>query len=148
MSLIEKAELIVIAICFIVFLLLKNTLPVPATLATAILSLSALLLLQGLIRDLTYLARHKKDSSPDQAQALFGICVESFLGIIGIVIGGVLIFFYSHNAFQLSTTLWAVLILSVLVFGFLIKDYVFDFSTMKIHKDVEHMNIIVSRKKP
>jgi len=147
MSVFEKVELIVLAVFFTAFLLLRNFLPVPSTLATLILSLSALLLLQGLIRDLAYLACRKKQTNSGEPQTMFGLCVESSIGILGIIVGAILMFFVGNMALGLSVWIWAFLVFSILVFGFLIKDYVFDLSTMKIHKDVEHMNIIVSRKK-
>ena len=147
MTVIEKVELTTITAFMVFFILLRHRLPTPSSHATLILSLSSLLLLQGLIRDLIYLVQLNKSTANAQTRMVFGLCVESFVGIVGVMTGAFWMFAFAYTALQISFFLWGLLVLSVLIAGFLTKDYVIDLSALKIYKDVDHANVIVSRKK-
>ena len=127
--------------------MLKDTMPKPMNIAYIIVYLSALLLLQGLIRDCWYLycARGVVKKSQLHTNPILGLCVESTVGGVGIVVGLVLLFLASGLTFNLSASLWVALMLLTLVFGFIVKDFVFQVLPFRIHKDVNHMNVIIGR---
>jgi len=68
----EKAELAIIFLCFVSVFLLDDALPIPLTLATSVLSLSALLLFQSLIRDIWRLATYAKQVN-ESNQKIYGV---------------------------------------------------------------------------
>ena len=144
----EKKELSIIAVCLLVLVLFRPWTPLPESLSNLILSLSALLLMQGLLRDLYYLSKHKVGVENDTEQRkVFGLCLESSIGVFGIVIGAALLFLMGNPLINISFIVLLLLVSIVLIAGFLINDLVLDFSTMKVYKDAEHMNIIVTRRK-
>ena len=103
MTVIEKVELTTITAFMVFFILLRHRLPTPSSHATLILSLSSLLLLQGLIRDLICLVQLNKSVTHAQTRMVFGLCVESFVGIVGVMTGAFWMFAFAYTALQIST---------------------------------------------
>lgn len=101
-----------------------------------------LILLQGLFRDLWLLreARRKASTTPPRAAAC--MCVESALGLTGIVAGIGLVGFGLAWPFELSATCLTSAVGSVMLAGFLLKDFVFQWSPWKIYREKDHAQVI------
>lgn len=119
-----------------------------------LLGCSALLLLQGLIRDVCILFFSRKknvqnlsNNDEDDKVKMPCMCIESTLGMLGIIIGGVLLFAASGMNIQMTTHTWWVLLSSVVIVGFLVKDYVLHWDPWKIAKEREHINVLFGFKK-
>lgn len=123
-------------------------LPAQLTAGNILLDLSALLLLQGLIRDLWLLAAmsRKPASSPTTLpQAARCMCVESTIGATGVLSGLILLVTgFSSQPITISPAGWGVAVLLALATGFVIKDWLFEFSPFGIRHDPHHVNIIIS----
>ncbi len=142
----EKIELTLIALVGLICWLIASKVPTQLTLSNLFFALSALLLLQSLIRDLWLLTRlkHSKDSSDiTKAQCL---CVESTIGIIGIAMGALLLSAGVFITINIAEWLWTTLVLIILIFGLLIKDYVLQWNPWRVRREKDHINIIVKWK--
>jgi len=144
MSRTEKSELLLIVLLLIGVLLVGAEL----RFSNVVLYAASLLLLQSLFRDLWYLfANRFKETSDSQVKEMQCMCVESTVGIVGVVIG-LLLFFTQIDAYlTMSRILWLTLVGGVLIGGFFIKDYVFMWNPWRIYKDKDHLNIVFSWKK-
>ena len=144
----EKTELILVILLLFFVLLMRNALPVTVHFSTLILSAASLLLLQSLFRDLWYLfAQRFKNTSDLNVKQVQCMCVESTVGILGVIIGLLLLFSHIGIHIVTNTVVWLALIGGVLVSGFLVKDYVFEWSPWRLYKDKDHLNIVFSWKK-
>ena len=141
----EKTELALILICIILLFLFGSVLPETINLARLTIYCSGLLLFQGLIRDLWYLYANKHTSNTT-AEAKQCICLESSIGTLGILMGTILLFNQFNTQLQLTNFRWAMLIGTVLVIGFLMKDLVFYWQIFRIHREKNHSNIIFTLK--
>lgn len=148
MSRTEKSELLLIALLLIGVLLVEAVLPAKLRFSNVVLYAASLLLLQSLFRDLWYLfASRFKETSDSQVKEMQCMCVESTVGIVGVVIGLLLFFTQIDVYLTMSTILWLTLVGGVLIGGFFIKDYVFMWNPWRIYKDKDHLNIVFSWKK-
>ena len=143
----EKCEVLLIGI----FVLLMASyfallLPVNIKLGSLLLYCSALLLLQGLIRDLYhYFPQNPLDgSSVKYAQC---ICLESSIGVIGLLAGFIVTFSSIDFQLSLSPQVWTLLLSVVLIIGFLLKDWVFHWQPIGLRREKNHMNVIFVFKK-
>lgn len=143
----EVIEIMLIAALVLGYWGFGEFLPGQLTLGNILLDLSALLLLQGLVRDLWLLSvarRIQAVHATTPQQPMRCMCVESTVGATGVALGLILLGTgFSDTPITLGTTGWTALILLVLVSGFIIKDWVFEFSPFTIRRDKHHMNIIV-----
>ena len=137
----NKIELIIIAlVCLLPFAI---KLPTFVSLANLILWSAALLLLQSLVRDLSILWQRKRiaQTVKTKGREAACFCAESTIGIIGIVVGGVLLFVGIGGSINMTTLSWVVLALVVLSLGYFLKSYVLQWNPWKIVKDPDHLNI-------
>jgi len=143
---IECSLIVAFALTAFVF---KDVIPIPQSLSYACIYLSALLLLQGLIRDVyyLYLGMNSSKQKVTKATPILGLCIESTIGAIGIIVGLSMFFFVSELHIQLPAIVWVSSIIVVVVFGFLVKDYVVEFLPFRLRQDINHMNVIVGRNK-
>ena len=148
MSIVEKAELMLIGFVVVLIGFIHATLPSSMPISYLVLYGSALLLLQSLLRDLWYLfqSRHKK--SIESKVTIQGMCLESTIGGFGIVLAVILSLTGLTIKVMMLGWLWLVLVAGVLVLGFLIKDLVIEWSPCRIRRDKNHMNIVFSWRKP
>lgn len=149
MNFAEKTELILITLLLLAVLVVgRLSLPVASSFSNLVLSAASLLLLQSLFRDLWYLFSQRfKQNSGSQVKQIQCMCVESTVGILGVVIGLLLFFTQLDIYVAMNITRWLLLIGGVLVAGFLIKDYVFEWNPWRVYKDKDHLNIVFSWKK-
>lgn len=125
----------------LVALLLFVDLPSQIALSRIILYCAALLLLQGLVRDLCLLYIHKGAFSTVKQHAQC-ICLESSIGLLGIAIGGILLLSQFDIVVKLNTAIWGLLIAAVLMLGFVVKDLVFYWKSFQIRREKDHLNLI------
>ena len=143
----EKTELILIPISGIGFWFLAPQLPGQLTIGHLLLTMSVLLLLQSLIRDLFLLARTKRASSSDHKKAMRCMCLESTVGMTGILISIGMLGFGALPIILLNKWIWSGLVVLILGTGFVIKDLIIDSRPWRIVRDKEHMNIVFTWKK-
>ena len=148
MSVVEKAELGLIFL-FVIGLAFTMSIIAPETqFSVVILFGSSLFFCQSLFRDLWYLyAKRRRTKNLNQVEAKQCMCVESMLGLFGVVLG--LLLFISSFDIPITLAKGSVIAIAaaILIVGFLIKDYVFEWNPWRIYKEKDHMNIIVSWKK-
>ena len=143
MSTLEKFELALIPVIGLVVGLLVPALPRAINAGYLLLTMSAILLLQSLLRDLFLLASVKKSSQP-QMNKVRCMCLESTVGITGIVVGAGLFGLGVDAAIMLQNWSGSVLVLIILGTGFGIKDFILETNPWRVRQDKNHMNIIVT----
>ena len=101
-----------------------------------------LILLQGFFRDLWLLreARRKSATTPPRATAC--MCVESAVGLTGIVAGISLVGFGLAWPVGLSAAALTAAVGAVMLAGFLLKDFVFSWRPWRIYREKDHAQII------
>lgn len=107
---------------------------------------AALLLGQGLIRDIALIIRRRaKGESTKPGTRITCLCAESSLGLLAIASGILLLLIGAP--WRLSLPAWGsgALVAAVLALGFLIKDSVIKWTGrgLRLEHDPEHANIIV-----
>ena len=75
------------------------------------------------------------------------MCVESTVGVTGIVAGLIVLGSAADSNLFVSRTLWSILAVAVLVIGFAIKDFVFEWRPFRVRRDKDHVNLVFSWKK-
>ncbi len=146
MKRLEWFELGLIVLVTVLTWVMAGRLPLVMGLGRILLICSALLLFQGLLRDLVLLhrsTREKQQANPRQALCM---CMESTVGITGIVAGSILLLGGFSHSIGMSEVYWTGLIGLTLVTGFLIKDLVIETGPLRIVRDPDHVNIIVKWK--
>jgi hypothetical protein len=139
----ETAEAAIIAIVFAAGWWARPYLPSALTLAQATLALSALLLAQGLIRDIAILLRNRRTISPIARREAQCMCLESTLGILGVVVGATLVGLSLFERTTISGSgLWIAGAMT-LTLGFLIKDFVVSWKPWGLRREPDHLNVIV-----
>jgi F0F1-type ATP synthase assembly protein I len=114
--------------------------------ARLVLTVSVVLLLQGLVRDLCLLARERRKSQRNPPRAVQCMCVESTLGASGIVAGLVLLGSAYDGQIAMAPWGWSVLVLVTMAMGFAMKDLVVGWNPWRIFRDPDHMNIVFTWK--
>ncbi len=144
----DIAEMILILLVSLGALLAAPLLPSETSIGHLLLTLSALLLLQSLIRDLFILARTKRAAQAGARAPMRCLCMESAVGITGVLAGAVVIGFGIGTPAPMSGWSWALAVLLALGVGFAIKDFVLQTKPWGIVRDKDHVNIVVSWKQP
>jgi hypothetical protein len=139
----EKGELILIALAACVAYVFREKLPQHWPLGNLVLSASVILLGQGLLRDLwiKYVVR-KAPHAPGTRQAISCMCMESTVGVIGVIAGLLLVAVRASAQISLPPWFWPALVATIGVAGFLIKDLVIDFKAWTIRREPDHQNIV------
>ena len=143
----ETIELALIPLFGVVVWLITERLPAQIGIGSLLLAASVLLLLQGLIRDLWLLFKRRQQSQTGIRQEALCMCVESTVGVTGVVAGLIILGSAADSPLFLDRTLWTILAVSVLVIGFLIKDFVFEWRPFRIRRDKDHVNLVFSWKR-
>ncbi len=149
MTIPEKVELISIPIfgigIWLVATLFTLELPSELNVGNLALMLSSLLLLQGLVRDLFILARAKRMSHTTEnkvTRVARCMCMESTLGIIGILLGIGIFCIGINQSVQMANWAWGGWVMLTMSVGFAIKDLVIETNPWRIVRDKDHMNIV------
>ena len=146
MTFLEKMELGVIPLAGFATILLADFLPDKVGGGRILLTASALLLLQSLVRDLLLLARGRGQSSSVPTRKARCMCMESTIGAGGVLAGMLALGLGVDVAVAVPPWAWSILAVAVLGFGFWIKDYVIGWNPWRIEKDPDHMNIVFTWK--
>ena len=101
-----------------------------------------LILIQGFFRDLWLLRQARRQPAATPARAARCMCVESALGLTGIVAGIGLVGLGLTRSVFVSVTGLAASVGTALVAGYLLKDFVFEWSPWKIYREKDHAQVI------
>lgn len=144
----EKVELYLIALFIVLLVLLHSVSEFDIKFSIVVLYSASLLFCQSLFRDLWYLyAKRNRDRDKEQPIVRQCMCVESTVGVLGVLIGLLLFSSALDTNVTLSTPIFLSLASMVLIGGFLMKDYVLEWNPWRLYKEQDHMNIVFSWKK-
>ena len=143
----EKTELALIPLAGVAIWLFGYRLPEKIGIGSLLLAASVLLLLQGLIRDLWLLYKRRQLPQDGTRREALCMCVESTVGVTGVVAGLILVGAMADMTFRVSPTLFSILAVTVLAAGFAIKDFVFEWHPFRLRRDKDHLNLVFSWKK-
>ena len=148
MTLLEKSELAVIPLCTAgAWVLAPAFMPDRIDSGRLLCLASALLLFQSLIRDLLLLATAKRAPAPPTRLVARCMCVESTIGVTGLVVGAVLLGVAIRRPVAMAPWGWSLLLFVVLAAGYGMKDMVFEWNPWRIRQDKDHLNIVFTWKK-
>lgn len=142
----EKLELALIPAMGVASWFIAGRLPASFSIGGLLLAASVLLLLQSLIRDLWLLRKSQPSRQGARREALC-MCVESTVGVTGVVAGLVLLGSTIDARLSPSPLLVGLQALGTLAFGFAVKDLVLEFRPFRIRRDKDHLNIVFSWKR-
>lgn len=143
----EKIELALIPMIGLAGWFSAGRLPANISIGLLLLGASVLLLLQGLIRDLWLISRRDQQAQPGAPQAALCMCVESTVGVTGIVAGLVVLGSAIDSKLSPSPLLISILAVGILSFGFAVKDLILEFRPFRLRRDKDHLNIVFSWKR-
>lgn len=101
-----------------------------------------LILVQGFFRDLWLLRQARRQSAAALAREARCMCVESALGLTGLVAGIGLVGLGFNRPVFLSAPVLATAVFAAMAIGFLLKDFVFEWSPWKIYREKNHAQVI------
>jgi hypothetical protein len=121
-------------------------LPRRVALGDLLLAGAALLLVQGLVRDVARLVATARDQSsshrePGARRSARCTCVESGIGVFAIVAGAVLVFAGSSMRFAMPAFAWPALTGGVTLIGWLVRDVVFDLRVRRFRLERDHASL-------
>jgi len=122
-------------------------LPAQVSVGMGLLSASVLLLAQGLIRDLWLISRRNVQTQNTSVHRAMCMCVESTVGVTGVVAGLIVLGGSIDAKIPISHVLVVSVTTAVLIVGFVVKNYVFEFRPFRIRRDQDHLNIVFSSKR-
>ncbi len=144
----EKFEIGLIPLIGLFLWIVAPGLPDQVEAGSFLLIFSALILLQGLIRDLLKLLYSAPEPVPPQnCRETRCICLESVIGISGILLGILLTGFAVRGQVEMTRWCWSLTVMVVLATGFLIKDYVLILTPFRIYREKDRRRIRISWRK-
>jgi len=116
----------------------------PQRLSTGELLVTACLawLMQGGLRDLWFIYLRKSQPATNPPRRLACMCLESSVGLTGVVIGVLLAISGTGGSVALDPARWVLLAAVVLVVGFLAKDLVISWRPLGVRRDPDHHSIV------
>lgn len=99
-------------------------------------------LVQGGVRDLWLLYLLKSRPAAVPSRRLACMCLESSVGLAGLLVGVVLALAGVGGQIALTPTRWMLLTAAVLTLGFLAKDLVISWRPLGVRRDPDHHSII------
>jgi hypothetical protein len=139
----DGAELAVIALGTLAVIPLSPLLPGRLSFGAVSLVAASLLLAQSLVRDLALIYKARGKSAAVDARSASCMCIESMLGFTGVMAGVVLLFAGNARALELHRLGWSALVITTLLLGFFIKDWVVTWRPWGITREKDHLNLIV-----
>ena len=143
MNLREKTELILVPVAGVLCWLAAPLLPQEVGFGALVIIGSGIILLQSLIRDLCILAYQKKSSEDNRTRQARCICLESLVGLMGIVIGIAFMMAGVPGPVEMTATCWSLVVMAALITGFMIRDFVLELKPFRLYRDRNHLNIII-----
>lgn len=117
--------------------------PASVPLWQIVLGLSALLLLQSLVRDVAILLRTRNPASGEPRQEASCFCLESTVGATGVVAGAMLAGLGSSAPVAFGRPGFMLAVAGTMALGFLIKDWVISWRPLGVRREKNHLNLIV-----
>jgi len=109
-----------------------------------VLGASALLLAQSLVRDVAILFRSRHSSSKNETRKEARcFCLESTVGLTGVIAGLALIGLGSSHQIEISRWEFLIAIAGTMALGFIIKDFVISWNPFGVRREKDHLNLIV-----
>jgi uncharacterized membrane protein YfcA len=139
----EKIEVGLIAIVVVGVWMMAAELPAEIGAGKLLLWASGLLLLQSLVRDVSLLVKARRSARKEPQAAIRCMCVESTVGMTGIVIGTILFGIGFGQPILMGRRRWSLAALVVLGAAFLIKDFLLETKPWRIRRHKDHLNIVV-----
>lgn len=143
----EKIELALIPAAGVISWTTAERVATQISSGALLLGASVLLLLQGLIRDLWLISQRSRQSQIGTPQEALCMCVESTVGVTGVIAGLIILGSTIDSQLSVSPLLISFITLGVLIIGFAIKDLIFEFRPFRIRRDKDHVNIVFSWKR-
>ena len=147
MTTLEKIELALIPLAGLIVFLISPVFPWQISIGNALLLFSALLLFQSLIRDLSILFLSPKTVAVAAPKVMQCLCVESALGMTGLLVGAGILGFGITQQIQMDKFVMGMSVACQVGVGFVIKDFVVQVRPWRIFRDKDHINIVFSWKK-
>ena len=140
------ARIEILAILLALGLVWILPLPDSLDLGYLVLVLAVAFMAQSLLRDIVLLAaiRRGKLVIPKQEKPAF--CLESILGIIGVLLGIYLALVSPRGMVEMGGLHWFLALGVTMVVCFLLRDTVVQWNPFSIYRDPGHLNYIVVRK--
>ncbi|MEO6005030.1 MAG: hypothetical protein ABIZ04_09420 [Opitutus sp.] len=138
----ERIELVAIAAAVLLVGATARFLPRQLTIGQAMVIGCLAWLVQGGVRDLWLLYQMKRQPASKPARKLACMCVESTLGMTGLLVGISLALSGVGGELHFTTYRWVVFAAFVFTLGFVVKDYVFSWRPVGLRRDPEHHSII------
>jgi len=139
----ERIEVLVIAalapISWLVCPHFCTTTPIWQT----VLGLSALLLAQGLVRDIAILFRNRRSALNEPRKEVQCFCLESTIGATGVLAGAALAGLGISTQGTIGRWDLFLAVEGTMVLGFLIKDLVISWKPFGVRREKDHLNLIV-----
>ena len=126
---------------------ISPALPRQMSVGNTLLMFSALLLLQSLIRDFSILFFRRKTSAPAALKTMQCLCVESAIGMTGVLAGAGILGLGIAQQVQIDKFTWGISVACLVGVGFAIKDFVIQANPWRIFRDKDHLNIGFSWRK-
>ena len=138
----EKIELALIGAAGATSWLAFPLLPVSLPAGSFALVAAALLLGQGLVRDLWL--KYGAPGVPSlSSSSRTSVCAESGLGVVGVLAGGALLGAGAGGQLAMTALRWALLVWSVGALGFGLKDVVLDLRARRWRIEKDHRSIVI-----
>ena len=99
-------------------------------------------LVQGGLRDLWLLSLVKRQPAYTPKRRLACMCLESSVGLAGVVVGVILALCRIGGLHPLNSARWMLLNATVLTVGFLAKDLIISWRPLGVRHDPEHHSIV------
>ena len=142
LTVVEKVELAAIGLAASLAAWLGPAPRLQLELGELIASAALLLLGQGSMHDLWLLYRARQRPAAGPAKEAACLCVESALGFTGILAGIGLAALGLTHSINLSPGKLSATAGTVLLLGFLLKDFVFEWSPWRIYREKDHAQVI------
>jgi hypothetical protein len=108
-----------------------------------VLGISALLLMQSLVRDIAILFCHWRSASNEPRKEAQCFCLESTVGSAGIVAGAVLAGLDISTQVPMGRWDFFLAVAGTMALGFIIKDLVISWKPFGVRREKDHLNLIV-----
>jgi hypothetical protein len=140
----EKVELLLIPLVAGAVVSAGRLLPRTMGTGALITVLCLVWLVQGGVRDLWILWAMKRQPNPGPARKLACLCVESGVGMTGLLLGIGLAVIERGGQVAMTPTRWALGVGLMLTIGFAARNLIFTWRPFGIRRDADHHGIVVS----
>lgn len=141
----DKIELTLIGAGALLTYIILPVLPHYLSIGMFALVFAVCLLGQSLIRDLFKLYAIRRDRSEPQRIGIVCMCVESVIGLVGVIAGLAMLFTGIAYVVKIPQWYWPAFSTGTWLFGYVIKNYVIDFTNWRLKRVEDHHNIVIGR---